>query len=87
MENNAELTGEVYMDSNPDKKDWLFFLLQDKDHRFTIGLSDILACLKFAEKEGEVPKLPSLWWSEVETLYPKLEECVDVPEEKTDETI
>lgn len=77
----ATIQGDVYKDYNPENEDVLYFRLQDNVHEFIIGLSDILACLKFAEEEGEIPKIPPLWWSEVSALYPKVENLVDVPEE------
>lgn len=40
----------------------IYFLLRSEKNKFTIGLGDILECLRFAEKEGEVPKLPVEWW-------------------------
>lgn len=36
--------------------------MRSEKNKFTIGLGDILECLRFAEKEGEVPKLPVEWW-------------------------
>lgn len=45
------------------------FLLRDKDHEFTMGLSEILKCLRFAEKEGEVPTLPAQWWNDIECRF------------------
>ena len=81
----AAVTGDVYKDDDPEKDDTVYFLLQDSTHQFTIGLSDILACLKFAEEEGEVPKLPGDWWSTLSMIYPKLEIPVEVPDD-ADET-
>lgn len=74
----ATVTGEAYKDFNPEKEDYLHFLLRDKVHSFTIGLSDILQCLKFAEEEGEVPELPALWWSQITSIYPKLEQLLEL---------
>lgn len=36
-----------------DKEEYLFFLLKNGLNEFTIGLGDILECLKFAEEQGE----------------------------------
>lgn len=36
--------------------------MRSEKNKFTIGLGDILECLRFAEKEGEVSKLPVEWW-------------------------
>ena len=37
------------------------FMLKDKDHEFSMGLSTVLECLKFAIENGELPKLPLSW--------------------------
>ena len=66
----AEVTGNVEEIYNPENKDSIWFELKKGDEKFKIGLSDILSCLKFAERTGEIPKLPSEWWSIIEGLYP-----------------
>lgn len=78
----AELTGDVFEPMDGEGKDSILFLLKDSFHSFTIGLSDILECLKFAEEKGEVPELPADWWSKVQDYYPELREPVEVPEEE-----
>ena len=45
------------------------FLLKDKDHEFSVGLSTIVECLAFAIKNGDLPKLPSSWLNLVDSLY------------------
>ncbi len=42
------------------------FALKDKDHEFSIGLTTVLECLEFAISQGELPKLPRSWCSDVE---------------------
>lgn len=42
------------------------FHLKNLTGEFTVGLTDILKCLAFAEKEGAVPPLPPQWWLSVE---------------------
>ena len=64
---------EVERIMEPDAEDILWFGLKKGDISFKIGLSDILMCLKFAEGQGEVPKLPPSWWSQLSSLYPKLD--------------
>lgn len=49
-------------------EDYIFELKQGK-HKFTMGLSDILRCLKFAEKQGAIPKIDSEWWIKVDSNY------------------
>jgi len=69
----AVLETEVERILNPDAEDFLWFGLKKGDVHFKIGLSDILMCLKFAEEQGEVPKLPPVWWTRVSSVYPKLD--------------
>ena len=60
-----------------DHDELLIFHLKVKNIGFTIGLSDILACLKFAESEGLVPKLPMEWWCQMYGFYPELDEPIE----------
>ena len=62
MEKIAVPTGDVVKDMDVDREEYLFFLLKNETNEFTIGLGDILECLKFAEEQGEVPELPQEWW-------------------------
>lgn len=44
----------------------LIFAMRDKNgNEFSIGLSIILQCLKQAENEQCVPKIPNEWWINV----------------------
>lgn len=45
------------------------FLLQDKDHKFSIGLTTLLDCIAFAIKNGNLPKLPYEWLHQVDGVY------------------
>lgn len=45
------------------------FLLKDKDHEFSMGLTTVLQCLEFAVKSGSLPKLPVSWLSDVEGAF------------------
>lgn len=62
LEKNAVPTGDVIKDWDIREDEKIYFLLRSEKNKFTIGLGDILECLRFAEKEGEVPKLPVEWW-------------------------
>lgn len=43
------------------------FSLKDKQNNsFSVGLTTILNCLSFAIEQGELPKLPRSWCSDVE---------------------
>ena len=64
-------------DTNPEKEltldctgfecchEELVFALRDKHHEFSLGLSTILECLAAAERTGNVPKLPDMWWLQI----------------------
>lgn len=45
------------------------FLLKDKDHEFSMGLTTVLQCLEFAVRNGCLPKLPNSWVGAVERFY------------------
>lgn len=45
------------------------FLLKDKDHEFSVGLTTVLECLMFAIKNGNLPKLPKNWVRLVDGYY------------------
>ncbi len=49
--------------------DPLLFAMRDNYHDFSIGLFTILNCLKLAEREGVVPKLPDEWWIDLHNQY------------------
>lgn len=53
---------------NDDVVEQLVFAMKDKTHDFTIGLDIIIECLKIAEDEGCVPKLPESWWNDVNVM-------------------
>ncbi|MBN6058658.1 hypothetical protein [Aggregatibacter actinomycetemcomitans] len=46
----------------------LIFALKDDHHEFSIGLSTILECLKFAQDEGVIPPIPVDWWFDIATI-------------------
>lgn len=60
-----------------------YFLLKDSVHEFTLGLSDILDCLKYAEAKGLVPPVPVPWWISLAGMYPGHESWTDIPGRKT----
>lgn len=45
------------------------FMLRDKEHEFSLGLTTVLQCLEFAVKIGSLPKLPVSWLSDVEGAF------------------
>lgn len=81
MEKTAVPTGDVIKDWDIREDEKIYFLLRSEKNKFTIGLGDILECLRFAEKEGEVPKLPAEWWEKIWSMYPQIQELAEVPED------
>jgi len=65
LENDATLTGEALIEPCVNCNEVIHFVMQDNYHKFSIGLKVILDCLKFAEEQGEIPKLPVEWWQRV----------------------
>lgn len=65
----AVLQEEVVEEYDLEARDHLWFGLKIGENECKIGLSDILRCLKFAEEQGEVPKIPSEWWSHMAGVY------------------
>ena len=48
----------------------MVFMLKDSQGReFSLGLSNVLECLSFAISEGNLPKLPVSWLSDVDHNY------------------
>lgn len=74
----ATLIGDIIKDIDVTKEDFLFFLLKNGTNKFTIGLGNILECLKFAENRGD-SELPQEWWWKMSEVYPRLETYDDVP--------
>lgn len=81
MERNAIPTGDVVKDWSIREDEKIYFLLRSGENTFTMGLGDLLECLRFAEKEGEVPKLPTEWWGRIWSMYPQIQELAEVPED------
>ncbi|NTM07706.1 hypothetical protein HQ705_11855 [Enterococcus faecium] len=46
----------------------LMFMMKDKYHEFSLGLSTVLKCLAIAEKEGYVPPLSDDWWLQIRQI-------------------
>ena len=47
----------------------VIFHLRDREHEFTMGLSTVLQCLMFAIEQGDLPKLPLSWCTDVDLAY------------------
>ena len=69
----AELTGDVEEIIDPEEHEVLWFALKKGDECFKMGLSQMLACVKFAERMGEIPSLPEKWWYAIEACIPARE--------------
>lgn len=46
----------------------VIFMMRDREHEFSIGLTTVLECLIFAVRNGDLPKLPQSWLSDVDTV-------------------
>jgi hypothetical protein len=68
LDNRADLASADTQDFSVHEEE-MVFALQDRHHKFSMGLSTILQCLRMAEREGGVPKLPSDWWIQVARRY------------------
>lgn len=47
----------------------VIFMMRDKEHEFSIGLATVLECITFAIKNGDLPKLPQSWLSDIDSIY------------------
>lgn len=63
-------TGKVIQDVNPDHPN-LYFILEQGDNKFAVGIDTLLECLDFASKEKYVPKLPDDWKERIYHMYEK----------------
>jgi hypothetical protein len=68
LDNRAVLDYGDAKDSSVNEEE-MVFALQDQHHKFSIGLSTVLQCLRMAEREGGVPNLPEDWWIQLERRY------------------
>lgn len=74
---NDILNNPATLDDNPPPvseadlscDEYMVFAMQDKHHRFSLGLGTVLECLHAAEKEGAVPELPPQWWLTLSSRY------------------
>lgn len=46
----------------------VIFMMRDKEHEFSIGLTTVLECLAFAIQNGDLPKLPQSWLTDVDSV-------------------
>jgi hypothetical protein len=80
MSNNSELNHkEIFFNRADVKKaerivcdncfEPIVFFLKDNDREFSMGLTTVLQCLEFAVKNGDLPKLPDSWLTDVENTY------------------
>ena len=71
LDNRAELKySNIYDHSDCEHcSEEYIFQMKDNYHSFSIGLTTILSCLAFAEKQGAVPPLPSEWWLSINGRY------------------
>lgn len=55
------------MDAGKGGEAYLFDLRQDGEE-FTLGLSTVLACLRFADLGGAVPRVSAAWWERAASI-------------------
>ncbi|SDP01787.1 hypothetical protein [Desulforhopalus singaporensis] len=65
--NNLKEPGQDAWCENCDER--LIFSLRDDHHEFSLGMRTILECLKFAEEQGEIPKIPRKWWNKISVRH------------------
>ncbi len=41
------------------------FILDNGREEFAVNIEIILKCVKFAEEQGKIPKLPYDWWANI----------------------
>ena len=51
------------------EKEQLYFEFEIEKRKMVLGLRDLLICLRFAEKQGQIPKLGIAFWQQVDSLY------------------
>lgn len=51
------------------EKEQLYFEFEINNEKVLIGMRDILVCMKFAEEQGEIPKIGNYFWHQADSLY------------------
>ena len=71
LDNRAKLESyEMYDHSECEQcSEEYIFQMKDNYHSFSVGLTTILSCLAFAERQGAVPPLPGEWWLSINGRY------------------
>ncbi|MEL5597083.1 hypothetical protein [Serratia ureilytica] len=50
----------------------IHFVMRDGQHHFIMTLETVLSCLRFAEREGDIPALTLEWWQLLQARYRQL---------------
>lgn len=50
----------------------MHFVLQDNCHTMLMPQETLLRCLREAEKQGEVPVIPEVWWALLSSKYSEI---------------
>lgn len=88
---NAKMPAKAMLDEmseqerSDDCSDPCLFHLRDSTHEFTVGLLDMLKCLKYAETNGYVPAIDNAWWNDVRTRF-ELANDITPPKTMPDDT-
>lgn len=69
LENRVSLTEKIRDPICEQCDELAIFALQDKfGNEFSLNLSTMLECLKFAEDEGIIPPISEVWWLKIASL-------------------
>ncbi|KAE9541341.1 hypothetical protein HT665_04235 [Ursidibacter maritimus] len=68
LSNNAKLFAANNSQCNQ-CDETLIFAMQDQYHQFSIGITTILECLKFAESQNAIPKISEDWWDQIRERF------------------
>ena len=65
LDNQANVVGQHTFENCACCDEQLYFALRDNYHSFSVSISTLLECLKFAENEGVIPPIDASWWIDV----------------------
>ena len=75
LSNPAEFEKKEHRCTDPDCLDCdepIYFAMHDKHHKFSLSLTTLIECLKFAENEGAIPPIDISWWGEISNRVPSI---------------
>ena len=69
------IDAQIHRSTDPDCLDCdepIYFAMHDKHHKFSLSLTTLIECLKFAENEGAIPPIDISWWGEISNRVPSI---------------